>query len=278
MVERQTTRRPGRVRRHRRRTRACPRAKYFGEISDQQLGQTLRILGHLDHRPIAGGEDADEGRKAEEQRKVPRHDDAYHAERLRHDAIARAGENEEIDPPAARLHPALHPLGGVASSVENPEHLGEQGLEFAAIAVVRIDRGDDRGLIVLDEAAEGLQIRDPLRMRGLRRLEIGGPLGGEAGLEFDRDGELGNAGASWRTWPLRVAARIALADAADHAYLACASSASMSEVDPTGRGRKGSRPAGARSPTVGFGGVALPPCAGAAYRENSTPVRDGAQS
>ncbi len=165
--------------------------KYFGEMLDQELGQPARILRHLDHRPVAGGENADERRKAQQKRIVPGNDDADHAERLGHEPIARAEEHQQIDAPPARLHPAFQALRGVVDSVQNQEHLAEQRLELAAIAVVSVDRCDDRRLVVLDETRERLEVGDPLVIGRLGRLQIGGALGGEAGLELGRHGDVG---------------------------------------------------------------------------------------
>ena len=97
-----------------------------------------------------------------------------------------------------RIHPFSR-FDGVVNRVERQEDFGEQRLEFAAVAVVRVDRGDDRGLVFLDQAAERLEVGDPLGIGGLGRLEIGGALGGEAGLEFGRDREF-RTGKRARSW------------------------------------------------------------------------------
>ncbi len=44
--------------------RELVRGEIFWRRLDQQFGQTPRVVGHPDHRPVACGEDADERRKA----------------------------------------------------------------------------------------------------------------------------------------------------------------------------------------------------------------------
>jgi hypothetical protein len=72
----------------------------LGEVLADQLGEQRRgmrrHLGHLDQRPIAGGQRCGERRDGEENRVVPGDDDAHGAERL----IAHFG------PP--RLEPQRH--------------------------------------------------------------------------------------------------------------------------------------------------------------------------
>src|SRR5208337_786695 len=131
------------------------------------------------------------------------------------------------------------------------------------------------GLVVLDKAAERLQVRDPLRMGGLRRLEIGGALGGEARLKFDRDGEVGECGlVHGNPLGLRVAARIALADGAGHAYLTSRSDPSMRAArlrwgarNPKSRGRV-ERPSPCRGPRARPIESLTPVTTGAAGRRN----------
>ena len=158
----------------------------FRRRFDHEFGETLRVFGHLDHRPVAGGENADKRREAQLQREVPRHDDADDAERLRDDAVLRAGEDQLIDLAAARLHPAADALDRVVDAVEHRKDFAEGGLEGAAIAVVGVDCRHDRRPIVLHETAERLEIGDALGLRRLRSLQKSGALRGKAGLEFGR--------------------------------------------------------------------------------------------
>src|SRR5208337_3334953 len=54
--------------------------------------------------------------------------------------------------------------------------------------------GDDRRLVLLDEARERLEVGEPLGVGGLGRLEESRALRVEARLEFGRDGEVGREG------------------------------------------------------------------------------------
>ena len=74
----------------------------FRRDLDQEFRETARIRRHLDHRPVAGGEDAGERPEAQIQRIVPRDDDADDAERLGNDPVARAWERQEVDTATAR--------------------------------------------------------------------------------------------------------------------------------------------------------------------------------
>ncbi len=71
------------------------------------------------------------------------------------------------------------------------KNLGEQRLEFAAVAEVGADGGDYRRLIFLQETPQRAKVGEPLRMGRLGRLEIGRPLCAKARLEFGRDGDIG---------------------------------------------------------------------------------------
>ena len=86
----------------------------FRRDLDQEFRKTPRILRHLDHRPVAGGENAGERRKAQQHRKVPRHDDPHDAKRLRDQAIARAGKRQRIA--TLRRRGFIQPLRRFAAS------------------------------------------------------------------------------------------------------------------------------------------------------------------
>ena len=80
----------------------------------------------------------------------------------------------------------------VAKPVQGAKDLAEYGLEFAAAAVVGVDRSDDGVLVFLDEAGERLEVREPLGVAGLRRREESRALCVEARLQLGWDGEAGN--------------------------------------------------------------------------------------
>jgi hypothetical protein len=108
----------------------------------------------------------------------------------RFQAVPRAREGQKVDRAALRPHPVLQALGRVVRGVDHVKDFGEFRLERAAIAVVGVDRGRDRGLIFLDQPGEPLEVGDALGVGGLRRLPIGGALGVEAGLELGGDGDI----------------------------------------------------------------------------------------
>ncbi len=176
--------------------------KVFWREFDQQFRQPARVLRHLHHRPIACGEDADERSEAQIQRIIPRNDHADYAERLRDQPIAGAGKNHAVYPATARTHPALEALGRVVNAVEHREDFGERRLEFAATAVVAVDRGHDRRPVLLDQPGEPLEVGDPLGVGRLRRLQIGGALGVETGLELGGDGDGLRPETQARSWTL----------------------------------------------------------------------------
>ena len=62
-----------------------------GRERDQQAREMGGVLRHLDHRPVAGGEDRGQRRERQVERKVPRHDHADHAQRLQDQAVLRQG-------------------------------------------------------------------------------------------------------------------------------------------------------------------------------------------
>ena len=72
----------------------------------------------------------------------------------------------------------------VAKPIEGGEDLAEYGLEFAAAAIVGVDRRDDGALVFLDETRERLEVGEPLGVARLRRLEEGRALRGEARLKL----------------------------------------------------------------------------------------------
>ena len=84
---------------------------FFGEIGwhfrNQEGCQISRILRHLDHRAIAGGEDTHHRYDAQIDRKIPRHDDADNPDRLRNHPVLGTEIGRDIDVPPLRLHPAF---------------------------------------------------------------------------------------------------------------------------------------------------------------------------
>ena len=79
------------------------------EMRVHQLGEqrreARRVLAHLDHCAVAGGQGVDQRADGQEQRVVPRHDDADHAQRLRPQFGPRR-QKQQVGQAPARLHPA----------------------------------------------------------------------------------------------------------------------------------------------------------------------------
>jgi hypothetical protein len=150
----------------------------------QQTRQMGRVLRHLDHGPVAGGEDSGQRTDREKEREVPRNDDADDAQRLADEPVLRQREHHPVDLAPHRPHPAPEMLDRVADAVEDDEELGEQRLESRAIAVVAIDGLDQRLLVLLEHARERLEVRDALPVARVRVGEIGLALARQSLLEF----------------------------------------------------------------------------------------------
>ena len=85
---------------------------------------------------------------------------------------------------ALRLHPFAQVSLRDLDVVERHQQFDEQRLEGRAVAVVAVDRVDQRGAVFLEQARELFEIGAP---RGVARFgvgQIGGFLAIEAGLEF----------------------------------------------------------------------------------------------
>ena len=125
-------------------------------LADQLLEQRRRArrqFGHLDDRAIAGRQRADERPGGEQHRIIPRHDDADHTERLRHDFRARR-QQPFVGAAALRFHPALAvPERGVDLFLHEQE-FGEQHFLFRAIAEVGVHRVGEGVAIVEHEFAQ----------------------------------------------------------------------------------------------------------------------------
>ena len=122
------------------------------ELVGEQAAEVLRVRRHLDHRAVAGGEDAGERAQRQEERIVPRRHDADDALRLRDHAI-RAGR--EQDRRRARCCGFIHfasffACRGCRRRVVKSSAM--QRLFDGAVTEVGVDRVGDR-LRVLDQDA-----------------------------------------------------------------------------------------------------------------------------
>ena len=101
-------------------------------LLDQERGQVARVLAHLDHRAVAGGEHVGQWDQAQVQREVPRHDDAHDAQRLRDHAVAGADEVAQVHRAALRAHPLAQRADDVRDAVHRGKDLGQQRLVHAS--------------------------------------------------------------------------------------------------------------------------------------------------
>ncbi|BDS31393.1 hypothetical protein KAM479c_31170 (plasmid) [Aeromonas caviae] len=92
-------------------------------------------LGELDHGAVAGSEGADEGPEAQHHREIPGHHDADHAEGLIVH-LDPGGCQQQAGMTALRFHPPLEPFQGVVDLHDAGEHIGDQAVVIAALAVV----------------------------------------------------------------------------------------------------------------------------------------------
>ncbi|MNS75534.1 hypothetical protein D3C72_1090560 [compost metagenome] len=139
-----------------------------GEHLLQQLLERLasgrRGFAELEHDPVAGGQGAGQRADGKEQRVVPRHDDADHAQGLV--AYLSAGRLEgQADLAPAGAHPALQVLFGVAQALHRGQQLGQQGLVGAAPLKVLADCLDQFGLAGQQGFPQAFQPLAPLRRR-----------------------------------------------------------------------------------------------------------------
>ena len=161
---------------------------------DQQPRQVARVLAHLDHGAVAGGEDGRQRHQAQVDRKVPRHDHADHAQRLRDHPVARAEEGAQVHAAALRLHPAAQVPGGVVDAVHGRHDLGQQRLVARAVAVVGADRVAQRVLVLAHEALQRAQIGQALGQRRHGVGEIGLALQGQGTGEGVGEGVMVGSG------------------------------------------------------------------------------------
>ncbi len=80
-------------------------------------------------------------------------------------------------------------LARVRDRLQHDEIFCEQRLELGAVAVVGIDGGDQRALVLFQEPRQGREIEAPLLQGGRGGGEVSRPLLLKAGLEFVGDGE-----------------------------------------------------------------------------------------
>ena len=92
-------------------------------------------LGEFQHRPVARRDGGDEGAEAQHHRKVPRHDNADHPERLEVHLYFGGGQ-QQAGVTAVGLHPALEPLLGVVDLHDAGQHIGDQAVVVAALTII----------------------------------------------------------------------------------------------------------------------------------------------
>ena len=174
------------VRRHPRQHRQ----DVLGELRAHQLGEeaaeVLRVRRHLDHGAVAGGDDAGQRAHGQEERIVPRRDDADDALRLRDDAVAAGGEDQR-HVPALRFHPLRELAARVADPVDAAEELEHLRLFRRAVAEVGVDRVGDGVGVVEQDALERVEAALALLERRVRIAEVGGALQREDALRLVLD-------------------------------------------------------------------------------------------
>ena len=147
-----------------------------GHFLDQQLGQMARVLGHLHHRAVARREDGDQPQKTQVDGKVPRHDDAHHAQGLGHHGVARAQKVAKVHGAALGLHPLSEVLEGVVHAIEHGEDFSKQGLVRGAVAVIGRDGGHDGIAVVAHQGLQLFQVAFALVQAGHGVCQISGTL------------------------------------------------------------------------------------------------------
>ena len=169
-------------------------------LVDQEPRQVARVLAHLDHRTVAGSEDVAQWHHAQVERKVPRHDHAHHAQRLRDDTIARPEEVAQVHRAALRLHPVAQVLDDVVDAVHGRKDLGQLGLMPRAVAVVGADGFAQRRLVLAHETLQRAQVGLALVQAGHRVGQVGLALGGQGGVEDVEQRQIGqvHGGSRWQ--------------------------------------------------------------------------------
>ena len=132
----------------------------------EERAEPRRVLRHLEHRAVAGGESTGQRRYREIQRVVPRHDDADDAERLAQQARA-ARQAPPGDGAAFRAHPAAQVAPRVRDAVEAGELLEQLGFLRGAHAEVGGNRVADPGCILAQHARESRESLAPFGCGGM---------------------------------------------------------------------------------------------------------------
>ena len=135
---------------------------------DQQPRQVARVLAHLDHGAVAGGKDGRQRHQAQVDRKIPGHDHADHAQRLRNHPVARAEEGAQVHAAPLRLHPAAQVPGGVVDAVHGRHDLRQQRLVARAVAIVGADRVTQRILVLAQRSVAACASRPDARPASAR--------------------------------------------------------------------------------------------------------------
>ena len=117
--------------------------EHLAELVGKQAAKVLRVARHLDHRSVAGGQDADERAQGEEERVVPGGDDPHDALGLRDEPVG-AGRKEPRNRPTLRLDPFTKLLPRVTKPVDDWKDFEDLRLLGTAVPEVLSNGLDDR--------------------------------------------------------------------------------------------------------------------------------------
>ena len=143
-----------------------------GEILAHRLAEAGRKpwcpLTRLDHDQVARRQCTDDGRKAQQQRKIPRRDDANDAERLRQQSV-RSRPKMQIGPNAAPGHPARDVPVSVLDGGFDDDRLGETCLVRRAVAEILRDRRLEVPAMAFEQRAQPFE---PVATNRERNIDI----------------------------------------------------------------------------------------------------------
>ena len=151
--------------------------EHLREQCAHRRGGPRRVLGHLDHRAVAGRDGRDQRPEREVHREVPRGDDADDSLRLVHHEGAIGGE-QQLGMARARPHPAREVAPRVVDLEHRPDHVGQLRLEKGAAAEVGVDGGRQPVLVSPECNAQRLEPGAALLERGVRVRRERRPLRG----------------------------------------------------------------------------------------------------
>ena len=148
-------------------------SRYRGTRSAIRAEVWRRDLRRLQDRRVAAGQGADQGARSKLDGVVPGADDEDHAEGV----VGRPGPpglGQERRVLPLRLHPPVEVLQGIVDLRDHEADLGEVAFE-PGLAEIGPQRLVDRGLLLLQEPLQGLELRATprtARVRPLRKLVL----------------------------------------------------------------------------------------------------------